>query len=155
MQNYFLQCFLTVFCVSALSVNSSEMSPSFTHISFFGKLHVKMETRLQSRCRGCNPFSLFPSFPQSWTTQRPGWRRSTLWCTGCPRRTGRCWSCWWDTWPRRLTTHDLLSFNLNAVSDLLHLLHLWVQQRRAGCLAFLPLTLLEWSGWLLSILEED
>lgn len=83
-----------------------ENSPNSHFFLWQTSRYVKMETRLQSRCRGCNPFSLFPSFPQSWTTQRPGWRRSTLWCTGCPRRTGRCWSCWWDTWPRRLTTHD-------------------------------------------------
>lgn len=41
-------------------------------------------------------------FVQSWTTRRPGWQRSMLWCTGCLRRTGRCWSCWCNIWLSRL-----------------------------------------------------
>lgn len=45
-------------------------------------------------------FSLSVS-QQSWTTQRPGWQKSMLWCIGSLRRTDRCWSFWWNTWLSR------------------------------------------------------
>lgn len=49
-------------------------------------------------------------FVQSWTTQRPGLRRSMLWYIGCRRRTDRCWSCWWNIWLSRLKNINWLDF---------------------------------------------